>query len=134
MMPTFIEPDVTMPMVSTSDVGRTAAALLTETWFGQRIVELGGPSDWSARDVANAFATVLGRPVQPVLVPEADRRAVYSQAGVPEDVAVALLGMHDGLANGRIAREGGREERRGTTELVAAVARIVADAKARGAA
>ncbi|RLP24014.1 hypothetical protein [Mesorhizobium sp. YM1C-6-2] len=130
VLPTFTEPDLKMPMVSTIDVGRTAASLLSETWSGQRIVELGGPADWSARDVADAFATVLGRPIQPVFVPEADRPSVYAQAGVPPEVADALLGMYDGLATGRIAREGGREDRRGTTPLVKAVARIVADAKA----
>ena len=130
VLPTFTDPDLKMPMVSTIDVGRTAAALLAETWTGERIIELGGPADWSARDVADAFATVLGRPIPPVFVPEQERAAVYAQAGVPEEVADALLGMYDGLASGRIAREGGREERRGTTALVTAVARIVADAKA----
>lgn len=133
VLPTFTEPDLRMPMVSTIDVGRTAAALLAETWTGQRIVELGGPEDWSARDVAEAFATVLGRPIPPVFVPEPDRPAVYAEAGVPREVADALLGMYVGLASGRIAREGGHEDRRGSTALVTAVARIVADAKGGGA-
>lgn len=133
VLPTFTDPDLKMPMVSTIDVGRTAAALLAETWTGERIIELGGPADWSARDVADAFATVLSRPIPPVFVPEPERAAVYAQAGVPEEVADALLGMYDGLASGRIAREGGREERRGTTALVTAVARIVSGSKAEGA-
>ncbi|BBK37875.1 hypothetical protein STAQ_29530 [Allostella sp. ATCC 35155] len=128
LLPTFVEPDRKMPMVSTIDVGSTAAALLREDWAGQRVVELGGPHDWSARDVAKAFATVLGRPVDPVFVPEADRLPVYARAGVPGPVAEALIGMYDGIARGRVAREGGKEERRGSTSLLTAVARIVDDA------
>lgn len=128
-LPTFIEPDRKIPMVSTIDVGGTAAALLSEEWAGRRIVELGGPQDWSARDVAEAFATVLGRSIEPILVPEPDRLPVFAQAGVPAPVAQALLGMYDGIASGRVAREGGNEERRGTTALVTAVARIVDDAR-----
>jgi uncharacterized protein YbjT (DUF2867 family) len=134
VLPTFTAPDLKMPMVSTIDVGRTAAALLGENWTGDRVVELGGPEDWSARDVADAFAAVLNRPITPAFVPEADRAAIYAQAGVPKPVADALLGMYDGLTSGRIARERGREERRGTTPLVTAVARIVENTKAEGAA
>ena len=128
-LPTFIESDLKIPMVSTIDVGRTAAALLSEGWAGRRVVELGGPDDWSARDVAEAFATVLGRPVDPVFVPGADRLQVYARAGVPGSVAEALMGMYDGIARGRVAREGGKEERRGSTSLLTAVARIVDDAR-----
>lgn len=129
VLPTFTEPALKMPMVSTIDVGRAAAALLGEHWSGRRVVELGGPDDWSARDVAEAFARVLGRPVEPAFVPEAERAAVYARAGVPEEVARALLAMYDGLNDGRVTREAGREERRGTTSLVTAVARIVSDAR-----
>ena len=128
VLPTFTEPDLRIPMVSTIDVGRVAEDLLAESWTGERIVKLGGPADWSARDVAEAFAAVLGRPIQPAFVPEADRPAVYADAGVPREVADALLGMYVGLANGRVAQESGRESRRGTTALETAVARLVADA------
>ena len=134
VLTTFTEPDLAIPMVSTIDVGLAAASLLSETWSGRRIVELGGPADWSARDVAEAFATVLGRPIRPAFVPRADRPAILAQTGVPHEIAEALLSFYDGLATGLIAREGGREERRGTTALVTAVGRIVRDAAAKRAA
>ncbi len=130
VLPTFLDPDLKIPMVSTIDVGRTAAALLGEEWTGKRVIELGGPDDWSAREVADAFATVLGRPVTPAFIPGPERAGVYAEAGVPEQVADALLGMYDGLASGRIAREGGTEDRRGTTSLKTAVARIVEGVRA----
>jgi uncharacterized protein YbjT (DUF2867 family) len=126
VLPTFIEPAQAMPMVSTTDVGRTAAQLLCEDWTGTRVVELSGPHDWSAGDVAAAFARALGRPVQAVFVPPDQRAAMLADAGVPTEVAVALLGMYDGIASGRVAHEHGRELRRGSAPLDAAVARMVA--------
>ena len=88
-------------------------------------MELGGPEDWSARDVATAFADVLGRPVAPAFVPSEQRAAVLAEAGLPATVATALLGMYDGIASGRVAPADGSEQRRGTTSLATAVARIV---------
>uniref|UniRef100_UPI00135C3A0D NmrA family NAD(P)-binding protein n=1 Tax=Geminicoccus flavidas TaxID=2506407 RepID=UPI00135C3A0D len=69
VLPTFLDPSRRIPMVSTIDLGRAAAAVLREEWTGKRVVELGGPEDWSADEVASAFEKVLGRPVVPALVP-----------------------------------------------------------------
>jgi uncharacterized protein YbjT (DUF2867 family) len=126
MLPTFLEPGLKIPMVSTIDVGRAAAGLLCEEWSGQRVVELDGPEDWSAGDVAAAFAGVLGRPVATAFVPPQGRAAILAGAGVPAEVADALLGMYEGLASGRVAREDGTERRRGTVSLATAIQRIVA--------
>ena len=112
-------------MVSTTDVGRTAAALLSDDFTGQRVVELRGPQDWSADDVAAAFGKVLGRRVETAFVPPEARAAVLAQGGVPREVADALLGMYDGIASGRVEHEEGTEQRRGTVALADAVARMV---------
>jgi uncharacterized protein YbjT (DUF2867 family) len=124
-LPTFLEPGLAIPMVSTIDVGRAAADLLCESWTGRRVVELSGPEDRSAGDVAAAFAAVLGRPVAPAFVLPDQRQAVLAAAGVPEEVARELLGMYDAIATGRIAPEEGTERRRGTVPLIDAVDRIV---------
>lgn len=129
-LPTFLELDQKIPMVSTIDVGRAAARLLCEDWTGTRIVELSGPEDWSAREVATAFSEVLGRRVEPVFVPPEERAAVLAGAGVPTTVAAALLGMYEGIANGRVDHQDGAEHRRGTVSLMAAVQRIVAKTRA----
>ncbi len=125
VLPSFLEPSQKIPMVSTIDVGRTAARLLTEGFSGERIVELGGPQDWSANDVAAAFGRVLGRPVETIFVPPEARAGVLAQDGVPPQVADALLGMYDGLASGLVTREDGTEHVRGSVALDDAVARIV---------
>lgn len=130
VLPTFLDPARKIPMVSTIDVGRAAADLLLEDWSGKRVVELCGAQDWSAGDVAGAFAEVLGRPVVPAFVPHQERPAMLAGAGVPADVAEALLGMYDGLASGRIAREPGTEQKRGKVPLTRAVERIVRNGRA----
>jgi uncharacterized protein YbjT (DUF2867 family) len=89
-LPSFLDLDQKIPMVSTIDVGWAAARLVSESWSGMRIVELGGPEDRSARDVATAIADVLGRPVEPVLVPPEQRERVLLEAGYSPEVAAAL--------------------------------------------
>ncbi|TIL58180.1 MAG: NmrA family protein [Mesorhizobium sp.] len=126
ILPTFIEPSQKIPMVSTIDVGRAAATVLREEWTGKRIVELGGPEDWSAGDVASAFADVLGRPVTAVLVAPEERAALFAEEGVPGEVADALLGMYEGIANGLFMRQDSSERRRGTISLATAIERVVA--------
>ena len=132
MLPTFIEPSQKIPMVSTIDVGRAAATVLCEEWTGKRVVELGGPEDWSAGDVASAFAEVLGRPVTPVLVPPEERAALLAEEGVPGEVADALLGMYEGIANGLFTRQDSSEHRRGTISLATAIERVVATVEPAG--
>lgn len=128
VLPTFIEPGRRMPMVSTVDVGRAAAALMGETWTGTRVVELGGPTEWSPRDVATAFAEVLGRPVQPLFVTPDERQAALAEAGIAGPLATALMGMYEGIANGMLDRQDGAELRRGRTSLRTAIERVVAEA------
>ncbi|MDH7794881.1 MULTISPECIES: NmrA family NAD(P)-binding protein [unclassified Beijerinckia] len=126
VLPTFLEPSQKIPMVSTIDVGRAAATVLCEEWTGKRIVELAGPEDWSASDVALALAQALGRPVAPVLVLPERRAALLVEAGVPGEVASALVGMYEGIANGLFIRQNDSEHRRGTISLTTAIERLVA--------
>jgi hypothetical protein len=64
--------------------------------------------------------------VVPVLVPPERRAALLAEAGVPREVASALLGLYEGIANGLIVRQNGSEHRRGTIPLTTAMERIVA--------
>ncbi|PWK60761.1 NmrA family NAD(P)-binding protein [Aminobacter sp. AP02] len=132
VLPTFLEPTQKIPMVSTIDVGRAAAALLCQDRTGKRVVELAGPEDWSAGDVASVFAEVLGRPITPILVPSEQRAAILYGEGVPTEVATALLGMFEGIANGLFTRQSDSEHRRGTISLATAIERIVATAEPAG--
>ena len=125
VLPTFLEPNQKIPMVSTIDVGRLGAALLGENGTEQRIVELSGPEDWSASDVARAFSRILERPVAPHFVPPQERAGLLARDGVDGDVAEALLGMYDGIARGRLTRQEGNEQRRGSVSLTDAIERLI---------
>lgn len=125
VLPSFLEPSQKIPMVSTTDVGRTAARLLGDDFTGRRVVELRGPQDWSAQDVASAFGSVLGRTVETAFVPPEARAAVLAQGGLSREVAEALLGMYDGIAGGKVEHEEGTEQRRGSVALADAVARML---------
>lgn len=126
VLPTFLDPHQRIAMVSTKDVGRAAAALLCEDWTGRRVVQLSGPQDWNAAEVASAFAETLGRPVVPAFVPPEQRAAMLARDGIPEEVVTALLGMYQGIAQGRFVCEATQEQRRGTVSLAVSVKRIVA--------
>lgn len=125
VLPSFLEPARSLPMVSTVDVGHTAARLLVEDFSGERVVELSGADDWSPNDVAAAFGAVLDRPVTVAFVPVEARAHVLAKQGVPPRVAEAILGMYEGLAHGRVAYETGAQRRLGAGSLVDAVRRIV---------
>ncbi len=126
VLPSFLPLEQRIPMVSTIDIGVTAARLMTEPWSGHRVVELGGPAEASAADVAGAFAATLGRPVAAQLVPVEARVPMLVEAGLGREVAEALAGMYDGIAAGRAVREDGTEHLRGSTPLAVAVQRIAA--------
>tara|TARA_R110002020_G_scaffold184947_2_gene382334 strand:+ start:49615 stop:49965 length:351 start_codon:yes stop_codon:yes gene_type:complete len=112
-------------MVSTVDVGRLAATLLLEDFVGQRIVQLAGPKECSANDVAASFSQVLGRPVNVDFVPVEARALALSEAGVSPQVAQALIEMYDGIESGLVAFDARLEHRRGSMSLIDAVSRIV---------
>ncbi len=66
----FLQPmDKAFPMVAAKDVGRVAADLIRESNADTRIFELEGPRRVSPNNLAEAFASVLGRPVRAAPVP-----------------------------------------------------------------
>jgi uncharacterized protein YbjT (DUF2867 family) len=128
VLPSFYAPlDRRMPMVSTEDIGRTAAEIMTEDWTGQRIIELHGPADYSPNDVAAAFAAVLNRNVQAVALPESEWQAMLSSFGFSPEVVNSYGEMMRGFNSGHIVFESSRgiETRNGQIAIEAAVGRLI---------
>ena len=66
----FLQPtDKAFPMVAAADVGRAAAELIQADWTGVGVVELEGPRRLTPNDLADAFASAMGRPVRAAPVP-----------------------------------------------------------------
>lgn len=121
----YLQPlDRAIEMVSTYDVGRTAADLLREDWTGTRIVELSGPRKYSPNDEAAGFAAALGRPVEALAVEREGWEARFRAEGMrhPE----ARIAMLDGFNEGWIdfAHEGA-EHRTGTVAFETVLRHIV---------
>lgn len=74
------------PLVATRDIGLAGAKVLQETWTGERVLEVDGPEGGTdLREVATAFARVLGRNVQAVQLPEPTWQSALEAMGMPAD-------------------------------------------------
>ena len=83
LIQSYLQPlDRAVPMVSTDDVGRAAAALLQERWEGKRVVELEGPQRVSPNALAAAFAKALGTPVRAEVVPREQWESIFRAQGM----------------------------------------------------
>lgn len=103
-LPTFIRPDVAIPMVATKDIGLVAARALSEGPPAQRIdiIELAGPKDWSPNEIAKSFAKVVGRDVEPEAAPFEAVVPAFTSFGISKSVAEAFEEMYRGIANGQV--------------------------------
>lgn len=124
----FLQPaDRAFPMVATKDIGALAAELIQQDWQGTRVVELEGPSRVSPQDLAQAFATVLERPVRLEIVPRADWEATFCAQGMR--YPLPRIRMLDGFNEGWIEFQSDRNQvRKGTTPLVEVIAEIAGGA------
>jgi uncharacterized protein YbjT (DUF2867 family) len=121
----FLQPaDRTFPMVATQDVGSVAADLLVEDWNGTRVVELEGPVRVSPNDLAEAFASVLGRPVHVEIVPRASWETLFVSQGMKNPTP--RIRMLDGFNEGWIEfADQGRSAIKGKTPLAEVIAKLM---------
>lgn len=126
-LPTFLPPDLVIPMVSTQDIGAEVARALREGPRGKvDVIELAGPRDVSARDVAGALSRLLGRPVEPEGAPLAAVVPAFTSFGMSPGVAEQFRAMYQGIADGTVAWEGGAARHvRGAVELDQALAPLL---------
>ena len=126
----FLQPtDKAFPMVAAKDVGRLAADLIQEEWAGTRIIELEGPSRVTPNDLADAFASVLDKPVYATAVPRETWEDLFRSQGMKNPQP--RMRMLDGFNEGWIEfRHGGRDAIKAWTGPAAVIAALVASAEA----
>jgi uncharacterized protein YbjT (DUF2867 family) len=92
---TFFPIDFKIPMVDPVDIGKIAARFMVEPVeaTGLRYVE--GPDLYSSEDVAIAFTTALGKPVEAVEIPRARWMEAFESIGFSEKAAVSFANMTD---------------------------------------
>lgn len=106
VLPSFQTLDKKFAQVATRDIGLTAANALLEPTNSHRVIELAGPVELSARDVAAAFAKVLGKDVTPILVPEAQIAPTLQSFGISAATAELFRELAVGVNTGVIDWEG----------------------------
>ena len=107
VLPTFVPQGLAYPMVSTRDIGRTAAGALVEGPRGRRVIELSGPRNLDARDVAAALATITGAAVAAVDAPLDAVIPTFTGFGMSPAMAALYRELYAGIASGRVVWEGG---------------------------
>ncbi len=109
ILPTFVPSDVAYAQVSTRDVGRVAATALIEgaPLGTTQVIELGGPKNYSANDVASALAVIVGTPVAVQWATLETVVPTLTTFGITPQVAELFREMYEGITAGRVAPEGG---------------------------
>jgi uncharacterized protein YbjT (DUF2867 family) len=105
ILPTFVPVDLRYPQVATRDIGKTAAAALLEGGAGRSVVELAGPRDYAATDVAAAISAILGKPIAARQMPLDAVVPTYTGFGISEPIARLFREMYEGLTSGRVAQD-----------------------------
>lgn len=121
-LPTFLPPDLVVPMVSTKDIGLVAAKALLEPPTGKtEIIELSGPRDYSSREIADVLGTIVGKPVVVDAAPLEAVAPAFQSFGFSANQAALYQEMYAGLANGTIEFEGkGARQVRGSVDAASA--------------
>ncbi len=118
ILPTFVPQTIAFPMVATRDIGRAAACALVEDGRGSRVIELAGPREYTAIEVAAALAVMTGKPITATDVPLDAVVPTFTGFGISAPVAELYREMYAGIISGRVAWQGGRAQAvRGTVGL-----------------
>jgi uncharacterized protein YbjT (DUF2867 family) len=101
---TFFPVDLALPMVAPQDLGREAARLLTDEAEPAGVRHVEGPSSYTPRDVARAFAAVLGREVTAVETPRSAWAESLQAMGFSPPAAASYARMMAITVDGRYER------------------------------
>jgi NAD(P)H dehydrogenase (quinone) len=125
LIQSYLQPlDRAIPMVSSDDVGRTAAVLLQERWEGKRVVELEGAQRVSPNALAAAFAKGLGTPVRAEVVARDRWEPIFRGQGMKNPAP--RMQMIDGFNAGWIDfADRGAQARKGSISIDQAIATLL---------
>lgn len=117
VFPTFNSPDFAHDMVATRDIGTTAAALLQEGPKGSRVVQLAGPKQVSASDVARILSSLTGKEIKVAAAPLDTMATTLEGYGFKKGLAALFQEMTGAIQTGHIGWEKEPPLVRGTTTV-----------------
>ena len=109
-----------IPMIDPEDIGQTSAELLSDSHVsGLRIVNLRGPEDYSAEDVAKAISEVSQKVIKCSPFSTQECRHMFDKIGFDLKSINAWIEMLEGFNNGTITfpKDENVEERIGKTSI-----------------
>ncbi len=125
VVPSFLPLGHAIPMVASADIGHSIADALISAVEGRHTIELAGPRDFSDLDVAEALSRLLGRDVQVATAPVTAVAETFSSMGMGQDLANLYQELFSAIHHGTLTFEHPDQVRRGSTDLVQALARFV---------
>ncbi len=127
VLPALFDPERTIDMVATVDIGRAAAdSLLGPTPKQHEVIELSGPTPYTLHDAAAAFGAALHREVTLSRVPAEAVTETLVQAGIGANMAGLYSEMSAAVSAGVFQFEGGSARRvHGSTTVQAFIERAM---------
>jgi uncharacterized protein YbjT (DUF2867 family) len=105
LLNTFLPAEHKIDQVATHDVGQTAARLVLEHPKAHRVVEVGGPEEVCAADVAKALSRLLETEVEPLEEPLDQVAEAFTGMGFSPEMAQMYQQLYQSLATKRLAFE-----------------------------
>jgi uncharacterized protein YbjT (DUF2867 family) len=99
--------DFAYPMIATRDIGLLAAKEILATPSKSETVDLHGPP-YSMKQVAEKVGKALGKPVNPVEVPQEGWVPAMLQVGMSQGAAESFAEMYRAVAAGKVVPKGDR--------------------------
>lgn len=125
VVPSYVDANTELDMVSTEDIGEHAAELLLEA-RPPRLVELAGPRPYRNEDAAEAFGKALGKTVKAVVMPTNQVAPTIQAFGASPSVAGAFQELYEAINARVINWENPSSVRRGRVSLKQAIGQMVA--------
>ena len=125
VLPTFIAPQVKIPMISTKDIGRIGAEHLMTGGHGKQIVEMAGPEEYSPEQVASVLGRILGKSITAQHAPLSAVVPTFKSFGLSDEAAKLFEEMYTAFSKGAIGYEHPTKLVRGTVTLEEALRAIV---------
>ncbi|WP_420115159.1 NAD(P)H-binding protein [Pseudactinotalea sp.] len=119
--------DRPIPMVATRDIGEVAAQSLLAPPSGHQIIDLDGAAV-TDREVADAVAEVLGRPLQVVTIPREAWDPTLIDAGLSPALAGEIAALTEADERG-LLRPTSEHRRTGTTPIADTISRVLEAAR-----
>lgn len=125
VLPTFIAPQVKIPMISTKDIGRIGAEQLLAGGQGRKIVEMAGPEEYSPAQVAEVLGHLLSKAVTVQHAPLSTVVPTFKSFGFSDEAAQLFEEMYTSFSTGAVGYETPDKLVRGTITLSEALRGMV---------